>query len=117
MKQIEAFNAKAEQNGETPLEPPSILVIGERPSDGKTFTLALTIAVEDFRPTGEHGVMVQGDLIEGKLGFLNPKAMKMVSGLATLSAASTVDGETVAGEVSVEFALMRGGEPTKMAWK
>jgi hypothetical protein len=91
-------------------KPPTIVLTGERASDGKLFFLAVSTAIEEFCPSKGQGVTVQGVLIEGRMGFLNPKGFKMVSGEAKLEVAGMSSGAEVRGEMTVEITTMKGGE-------
>ena len=94
-------------------QPPTIVFTGTRESDGKQFVLGMSPALEDFRPTKGKSVTVQGVLIEGKLGWLNPKAYKMASGQAKFELAEMKAGAVVRGEMEVKIVEMSGGETNR----
>ena len=75
------------------------------------------MAPADFRPTNGKSVSVQGVVIEGRFGFLNPRAWKMMSGRVTFERAEMKPGAAVRGKVKLEIVKMAGGKPTRLTPK
>ncbi len=98
-------------------QPPTIVFTGTRKSGGLRLTLAFSIAPADFRPTNGKSVSVQGVVIEGRFGFLNPRAWKMMSGRVTFETAEMKPGAAVRGKVKLEIVKMAGGKPTRLTPK
>ena len=98
-------------------QPPTIVFTGTRKSGGLRLTLAFSMAPADFRPTNGKSVSVQGVVIEGRLGFLNPRAWKMMSGRVTFERAEMKPGAAVRGKVKLHIVKMAGGKPTRRAPK
>ncbi len=91
-------------------QPPAIVFTGNRRSDGRQFVIGMSPSLEDFRPGNGESVTIQGVLIEGTLGFLNPSAYKMASGQAKFELAEMKAGAVVRGELSLKIVEWAGGE-------
>lgn len=95
--------------GERGPQPPTIVFTGRRASDGKKVVLAVSLPIEEFRPTGGKGTNVQGVMFEGALGFLNFSKMKMVHGEAQFEHAAIKPDAAVEGRLTVRVMQMVGG--------
>lgn len=96
---------------------PAGSLTGTRKSDGLRLTLAFSLAPADFRPTNGKSVSVQGVIIEGRLGFLNPRAWKIMSGRATFERAEMKPDAAVRGEVKLNIVKMVRGKSTRLEAK
>jgi spore coat protein CotH len=89
---------------------PTIVFTGLRESDGKQFIIGFETESEGFEAANGEAVPVGGIVIEGKLGFLNPKGFKMISGTARFKAAKREEGAEVQGSIDLKVVKMAGGQ-------
>ena len=94
-------------------KPPSIVIHGQRKSDGKHIIIGVGLSGDQFRPSHTKQVSVQGLMMEGAFGFLNPKTMRFLSGKMTLTQAERKAGAPVSGEMQLTLVKIKGGEPRK----
>lgn len=112
--ELETVSAKAEWSAFPPPDggprPPTVVFTGKRKSDGMQLHFAIGFNRSDFRPTVGEPLPVMGVMVEGALGWLNPKAYRMLSGSMNLEVAGTEDGAPVRGRVKFGVAKIFGGE-------
>jgi hypothetical protein len=96
---------------------PTIVFTGLRESDGKQFVIGFETASEGFEAATGKDVGVGGIVIEGKLGFLNPRGFKLVSGTVRFEAAGMTEGDEVRGSINLTVVRMAGGQAKYLARK
>jgi spore coat protein CotH len=90
-------------------QPPAIVIVGKRKSDGKRLTLGTGTSIEQFRP-GKKPVPVGGLFFEGFRFGANGE-FQMIGGDVVLDAAEMKNGSPVSGKMKVNIVKMQGGKP------
>ena len=87
------------------VKPPTIVITGKDERSGKTMTIAVSIANDQFKPSENNKVNVSGLFLVN--GIFMPSKMEMIDGTAILDAASTEQGAKVKGQLELRIRKMK----------
>ncbi len=114
-EQVGAYSERSKWPTPEKVKPAAIVVTGKRKSDGKTITLGMSVADDDFNPTGDGDVEIGGILMFDN-AFVDSKGrMQMINGKVKLQKTSTEDGQPVTGSMEITIMKMKGGDEAKDA--
>ena len=113
LQQAGAFAAPSKWPSPDDEQPPSIVIMGNRKSDGTRLTLGTGVSDQQFRPTVGEPVQIGGVLLEGK-GVMNfIRGLHFIGGTVKLDDASVDQGAPVKGTMELTIVKMKGGKPVK----
>ncbi|MAE64363.1 MAG: hypothetical protein CMJ18_08825 [Phycisphaeraceae bacterium] len=94
--------------GERGPKPPNLVFTGTRKSDGKIVVVAFGCPIRHFHPTEGKPTKAEGIMFVGRMGFLNFKAMRMLSGTIHFAAAGFKPDAPVSGTFKLTIVKMVG---------
>ena len=101
LNNVSVYAERSKSPSRDKIKPPTIVITGKDETSGKTLTIAVSIANEQFKPSENNKVSVTGLLLVN--GIFNPSQMEMIDGTAILESAATEPGASVEGLLELKI--------------
>ena len=108
LNKISVYAEPSKTPSRNKIKPPTIVITGKDEDSGKTLTIAVSIANEQFKPSENNKVSVSGLFLVN--GIFGPSQMEMTDGTAILVSASREPGAPVEGELELKIKKMKTSE-------
>lgn len=105
LNQLSVYAEQSKAPSQDKVKPPTIVITGKDERSGKTMTIAVSIANDQFKPSEDNKVNVSGLFLVN--GIFMPSKMEMIDGTAILDAASMKQGAKVEGQLELRIKKMK----------